>query len=119
MYCRGLGLMSCRVGVDNLVKKWTPSPVENRKRFLRRPASGLDAIPTELWNRSYFELGQQMRLLNEIRHRCVMNTFECFMSWNRKVTLQTNQCIWRQLTAARGALDRLHWRCSKHSPHEL
>ena len=66
---------------------------------------GLDAIPTEIWKRSYPELGQEMRLLNEKRHRCVMSTFECFMSWNRKVTFQTYQFIWCQLTAARGALD--------------
>ena len=39
------------------------SPVENRKRFLRRPSRGLDALPTELWN----------WLLNEQRHRSVMN----------------------------------------------
>ena len=48
-------------------------PVENRKRFLRQPSRGLDAIPTELWNWSCSELRQQMRLLNEQRHRSVMN----------------------------------------------
>jgi hypothetical protein len=111
VYWGGWGCLSCRVGVDTLVKKWNPSPVENRKRFLRRPARGWDAIPTELWNWSYPELGQQIRLLNENGTDASWILLNALRAETERLLFKS--LSWCQLAAARDALDWLHRRYSQ------